>query len=200
MDIIIFGTIWFWLVLTGTLGLIIYFLESALYSSQDTGGGVKATITLGLFIGAYYLFGSHEHIFGILQYIKLHTGTIIGLFALYLILGVVWAVVKWYFYLLNKREYLSGRLEASSISDIDYYIPVAKENKARIMSWMMYWPFSGVWTLINDPVRKAFQLVYRNIENFFDKMSASIFAELKNKNQEKLASEKLENEKRNNKR
>lgn len=196
MDILIFGTIWFWLVLTGTLGLIIYFLESALYEHKDTGGGVKATFTLAVFIAAYYLFGSHDHIFNILNYIKTHTLTIAGLLGVYLVLGVVWAIVKWYFYLLNKREYLTDRLKNSIINDLDNYIPAAKENKSRIMSWMMYWPFSGIWTLINDPIRKAFQVVYRNIEIFFDKMSASIFAELKRKNAERLTLQRTQDEER----
>lgn len=54
-------------------------------------------------------------------------------------------------------------------------MPSAKENKSRILTWMFYWPFSGIWTIINDPVRRAFQWIYRRLEGVYQKITVSAF-------------------------
>jgi hypothetical protein len=172
MGIFIFGTLWFWLLITITGGLILYILESALWDSEDdSGGGLRVTLVL---IGAgllYYFFGSKEDIISIFTYIKENPSFVLSLFAGYLFIGVIWSIAKWYFFLLNKKEYYLR----SNIPFHRVTAPKANKNKARIMSWMMYWPFSGLWTLINEPIKKAFQLIYRNIEGLFDRMSDKIF-------------------------
>lgn len=38
--------------------------------------------------------------------------------------------------------------------------PQASAHKARILTWMTYWPWSAAWTLLNDPVRRAFVKAY----------------------------------------
>ncbi len=42
-------------------------------------------------------------------------------------------------------------------------IPNVRENKAAIIRWMTYWPFSLVYTLLNDPVRRLFEFLYEQI-------------------------------------
>jgi len=197
MGIFIFGTLWFWLLITVTGGLILFFLETALLDDHDTGGGFKVTLVL---IGAgllYYFWGSKEDITSIFTYIKENPGNVLVLFGGYLVAGVVWAIVKWYFFLLNKKEYY----KRSNIPFHRVSIPKASNNKSRIISWMMYWPFSGLWTLINEPIKKAFQLIYRNIEGFFDRMSEKIFAkDIQDATKEWEEQEKIDKEKRSTKR
>jgi len=47
--------------------------------------------------------------------------------------------------------------------------------KSIIISWIIWWPVTLVWTLINDPIRKAAEHVYRNLarvyRNIADRMS-----------------------------
>jgi len=54
-------------------------------------------------------------------------------------------------------------------------MPSAKGNKSRILTWMFYWPFSGIWTIINDPVRRAFQWIYKRLEGVYQKITVSAF-------------------------
>lgn len=54
-------------------------------------------------------------------------------------------------------------------------MPSAKDNKSRILTWMFYWPFSGIWTIINDPVRRAFQWIYKRLEGVYQKITVSAF-------------------------
>lgn len=185
MGFLIVGTIWFWLFLLAGSGLIVYFLESALVKRSDTGGGIWATLCIvGLFV-VYYFLGSSEHILSLLSYIKTHPFTIIAGAIGYLLLGVTWSIFKWTFFVLKKMNNLDDELKNNAstykIASIDSYTPHARDNKARIISWMTYWPFSGLWMLINDPIRKAFQHIYRSIEGYFEAISVKIFAGLKEK-------------------
>jgi hypothetical protein len=43
---------------------------------------------------------------------------------------------------------------------------------------MIYWPLSSLWTLINDPVKKAFEFVLSQFGGFYDKMSEKILGDI----------------------
>ncbi len=53
--------------------------------------------------------------------------------------------------------------------------PLVAKNKGRIVSWMTYWPWSGLWTLVNDPVRRFFSWAYRNVSGTLQRMSDRAF-------------------------
>ena len=38
--------------------------------------------------------------------------------------------------------------------------PSPRTHKADIMTWMVFWPWSLLWTLLNDPIRKFFRHCY----------------------------------------
>lgn len=52
----------------------------------------------------------------------------------------------------------------------------ASKNKNKILVWMMYWPFSLVWTLIDEPFKKAFQFIFENIKGIYQGISEKAFA------------------------
>lgn len=190
MEFLIYGTLWFWLLVAGTIGYIIFCLETSLDNiDRDNGGGFKSTVAIVVAITLYAIFGSFEHVKDLFSYVIHNPSTILLFFGAYVFLGVVWSVVKWYFFLLNVKEDLKDK----NYTHILDHIPTAKKNKARIMSWMMYWPLSGVWTLINDPMRRAFQVVFRKIESKFDAISNSVFADEKAAYEDKLAKQRSKN-------
>lgn len=45
---------------------------------------------------------------------------------------------------------------------VEFY-PKVRDHKADVMTWMTFWPWSLLWTLLNDPVRRFFQHVYWQI-------------------------------------
>ena len=51
---------------------------------------------------------------------------------------------------------------------------------------MMYWPLSGIWTLIDDPVKKAFQKIFSGLENRFQKISDNLTEEFTEKESEEF--------------
>ncbi len=61
----------------------------------------------------------------------------------------------------------------------DSLIPVARDNKSRIIAWMCYWPWSAISFLLRDWIRKLFNQIYENVSRIFEKMQERIFASTK---------------------
>jgi len=181
IGILLFGTLWFWVLVAVASILIIFFLERALDDEyHDTGGGFPSTITILIFIALYYFLGSKQDVYDFFAYMRDYPWFTIGRVAAYIGIGVIWSIFKWYFFLQNKKYQLTKKMEDREIDEINESdIPQAKKNKARIISWMSYWPFSMLWTLINEPVKKTFRFIYSKIEGIFQKMSDRIFKDFK---------------------
>lgn len=52
-------------------------------------------------------------------------------------------------------------------------IPVAKEKKSLIVSWIGYWPMSLAATFLNNPFRRFFEWIYGLFSGVYDKMGSS---------------------------
>jgi len=116
-----------------------------------------------------------------------------GLYVLaYFALGTTWSVVKWYFWLTRcKRKLMELKAENPnrSMSDLLVYKvrsadrprsfpPKVGDYKSRIIGWMILWPASAIWTLINDPVRVVFEEIYERISGMMQGISNRIFKDI----------------------
>jgi len=54
-------------------------------------------------------------------------------------------------------------------------IPSATNNKDRLVSWIIWWPTSALWTLINDPIRKLAEKLYGSLQGVYSKISQQAF-------------------------
>lgn len=173
MTIFVVGTFWFWLILiiAGILGT--WFLE------KEESYGSGTAWTLGLTGAVLYLFGSKKEVTDLALCIAHNPGMIAGLFISYIIIGTVWSIVKWYLFVKMKYRFVTKKrpdyAQKLDLEKMSQYRPLAVDEKYRIMSWMLYWPLSVIWTAINNPFRKAFNAVYNSIEGIFDSISNSIF-------------------------
>lgn len=182
MEFLMFGTFWFWLLLTIAAGVIIFAVEA-----KDD-GGIGATIALAVTVGLLFWLGPRQEIKDFFSFVVHNPLVVLLFFSIYVVAGTVWSVVKWWIYLKE---------EATRVKNGGYYYgrPKAKDEKARILGWMFYWPFSGLWTLINNPVKRAFKAMFNYLEETYDRMSARIFkdfdaakAEAEEKERERYAS------------
>jgi hypothetical protein len=126
-------------------------------------------------------------------------------FALHHIIQIVAGFVKWWFFILKVRdvyEQIRGEfLSKTKASTIDgnnreafskalsdksetylsrrytfqHFPPKARENKGRIIFWMGYWPVSAFWTLLNDPIMRLYQFVFRRLVLAFEAISKTMF-------------------------
>lgn len=58
-------------------------------------------------------------------------------------------------------------------------VPLVRENKERVMLWMVYWPFSAVWTIVNDPIKRLFRHIFNMIQDALQLVANRVFADVK---------------------
>jgi hypothetical protein len=53
-----------------------------------------------------------------------------------------------------------------------------REYKGKIITWMAFWPFSLVWTLIDDLVVRLWENLYKMLTGIFRRISEAVFRDL----------------------
>ena len=72
---------------------------------------------------------------------------------------------------------LGDRYEVTTLCRLQFPVlrPAAKENKARITSWMCYWPISLLNFLVFDFFRRVFRRIYEELVRQFDRVAKRIY-------------------------
>lgn len=84
--------------------------------------------------------------------------------------GVLKDSAKWAW-----KTYIKDRYYGSQITK-----PSASHCKGQITVWMTYWPWSALWTLINDPVRRFFCWAYEQLSGVLQEISNRAFQDIEN--------------------
>ena len=179
--ILAFGTIGFWIMASVAIILILTCIEFK-KGAAATVVAIGAALALQ-FYGGMDIFGA----------IKQHPMNVIYYVLGYGALGAAVAVFKWWRYCMeNVRKYKEAKAEfiddGGNIEEWprkrdqgDYhgikfvFEPVARRHKAVITMWMTYWPLVLVWTVINDPVRKFFQMIHDYLGGLLQSISNRSF-------------------------
>lgn len=53
--------------------------------------------------------------------------------------------------------------------------PLASEFKRKIMDWIVFWPWSAIWTIINDPITRLVKAIYNWLASLLQRMSNRTF-------------------------
>lgn len=179
-----FGSLWFWVLLFIAFCTITSFVE------HERGGAAffAVLVTTVLLM--------NRHIYDFFAFIIHRPGGTSVYILAYFALGTIWGIVKWFLHVTRelerynekKADFLKYRGNGATeitpelVKDFKDYAgygfgkpPQVSEHKGDILMWMTYWPFSGIWTLINDPVRRAFRAIYRSISTTLQAMSDRLF-------------------------
>lgn len=137
----------------------------------------------------------------IIEWISLNTWTFIKYVILYVIIGVVFSVAKFWFYLMEKRrmfdmkfrEFLDKRgildkgytfknLPGEYTSDCymemrNYELPDIYQSTRHITFWMGYWPIVGLWTLINNPLKWLWEELKHQLSQLFQSTHKKILGD-----------------------
>jgi hypothetical protein len=72
------------------------------------------------------------------------------------------------------RVLTGGSLSSQTVT----VAPQASAHKSQIVGWMAYWPVSLVWTMIDDPVRRAFLALYDVAGKTYQKIANNDFRDI----------------------
>jgi len=190
-EIFLVGSLWFWLLLAVETIVLVVLLESD--------QGVIATLTFVATLSVLQFLGDVNF----LGYVIEHPLTVALGAAGYFVLGTLWAIAKWWLYVREQRSWYDElrsaflsmhRLESQRAMPEELQPlwqrcvemakrnrrhldvrPLAARHKAGIVRWMSYWPWSLSWTILKDPVRKAFLMIYHNLAEHLQEISDRAF-------------------------
>ncbi len=186
------GSFWFFLFfLIVPSCVLMYFLE------DDESHFVASGFTVAFCLITLHLLSSFNAIHLIQSYWKFSIIFSIG----YLTIGTLWGILKWKFYIEKQHnkylgfkrnfktklgintEDIPDEYKEKFLRDFQYefhymhIIPQVDKNKERIITWMTFWPWSALWTLLNDPIRAFYNYVYNKIANVLQGMVKKRFAD-----------------------
>lgn len=166
-EFILFGSmVWFWIVF-GIWALV-------LFVSVEMDKPGAATLTSLAFFGVFAFWGALPGGGSILAWAAANPFTLILLLVAFFVCGTIWAVVKWWFFVRRLAEKRRAQLEVGRTYN-KIRKPSVSDNKSRIMTWMCFWPFSFLWTMIDDPIRMVFKAIYTKIRGLLQRIADKAF-------------------------
>ncbi len=191
LELFVIGTLWFWLYAAVVFAVLVALTES------EKPGWALSTIIASTVLVTWANGGSP------LTWVAHHPVTVVVLVVAYFVGGVLNARYKWGKVVYGKRRELNEEIEKflkdhgiegtvippeleekwfSRISIHRYaaegilsYKPRLRDHKGQIITWMAYWPWSVFWTLLNDPIRWAFEEIYALIHGWFQSVADDAF-------------------------
>jgi len=180
---LVIGGVMFWLLLAAFSIIIVCCIE---YEK-----GLIATVFTFLSFAAFVWLVD----FNIFTWIVANPYPILIYVGGYFASGTVWAVVKWWFHCIRLREIvlrLKVKFNATTTNNQtfasyvvhnplyteDYYQPRASEHKSDWVRWAAYWPFSFVWTMINQPVKHTWLYIYSKLGGLMQMISNAVFKDM----------------------
>jgi len=73
---------------------------------------------------------------------------------------------------LNDKYYLGARNKVESRSDV---VPTMSEKFSDLVRWIVWWPFSAFWTILNDPIRRLAEFIVRRFRSIYEGLAARVF-------------------------
>lgn len=190
VGLLAFGSVGFWVFLVAFT-----ILFWALLEVDKLGWATTSTVV------ALFLF-SHFGNFDLMHVIRANPIIFVELVILHFLVGVLWATAKWFFHVRNRaNKFRDGRNEWMRQRNIrrgtildreqreqmftDNYMlrglavrPKAKDNKARIFAWMVYWPWSMSWSIVNDPVIWIWKQLFVNVARTLDNIAKRLYRDI----------------------
>ena len=178
-------------------------LATILITCVEMEKGSMATLAMVAF-GLIFIVWGDVSIFG---WIAANTVDFLLYLVGYFVVGTGWTLMKWYFYLIGRKEEatlfkikflkdegiagnkipddkqvlfqdkLLTRISSSTYSD-QTYPPNAMLHKPSIIRWAAYWPFSAIWTILGDGIKRVWDFVYVQIGGLLQRMSSKIFSDI----------------------
>ncbi len=188
------GGLLFW-IFAAVLGVILLALVE-----NDRGSVATGVLAIGAVI--FMVWGN----FSLFGWIANNTLEFLMYLVGYFVLGVVWTISKWFFYLLARRDEATDfkasfcQTKGLNVDDemgetirknfVDELVafgsgyndrtfpPSASYHKAAITRWAAYWPLSAFWTLMGDGLKRIWDFIYVQIAALLQRLSVGVFKKI----------------------
>lgn len=77
---------------------------------------------------------------------------------------------------LRERYFIVGWQHDYDEDTLDSVIPSAQNHKEKIVTWILWWPTSAFWTILNDPLVKLANWMYDRFQGLYKKIANRAFA------------------------
>lgn len=174
LELFVVGTLWFWVLIIASVILLTY--------QVNVGNGWGSSVVFVLTILALAFLGNSKLFIGLLDYINENPGRVIFVFCSYFIAGAIWSLFKWYYFVLDIKEQQikESKEDYNKKHGFKFEIPMPGDFKSDIILWMSYWPLSFIWTMIDNPFKRIFSRIFKNLENVYTRISNYIFKDVIN--------------------
>ena len=175
-----------------TLGNV-FFIVAALILSilisecTDANQPFITTLLIVIPLGLFVYFGGYNPFKWVTDHPTEAAITVIEYFAI----GAAWSIFKLWRWLtkikntvlkLQEQKKLNPYFDIKSrlsVKNLPTEFPVKISNyKSLILSWMIVWPASLIWTALNDPIRAIFEEIYNRLAGFMQHISDKITSDI----------------------
>lgn len=122
----------------------------------------------------------------VFNYAKENIWTLIVYVLAWIVSGVLWSFVRWYILLKDIKRRLDKYAielkekgfpleERINLAKNRFHIPIAAYQKDRIISWMIYFPFSMLGVVCRNWVARLYSSIYDKVSGVYDNMTDSVF-------------------------
>jgi hypothetical protein len=155
-----------------TVFLFLLFLGASLLAINSERHSVVSVFTILFFVGIL-VFSD------ILA--KVSFSVVVLAFICYFGVGILWSFKQWITFLYKEKEFVKQIFEnQNAIGDWSEYVkgklPLASENKAKIVYWITAWPMSMSWWILDWP-RKISIMLYNKLSSYYDAVTQRVFKE-----------------------
>lgn len=139
--------------------------------------------TLLALIG-FVVFIQWSQSFNVLNFVLQNPGMSITLFGGYILGGMLWVIPKYYFWINSSKNV--QYLVALRGADIENGVHNINEHalkkhirgiKHKVFTWVLYWPFSLLYTLCYDAIERWLNQFYKKIRKRLENMTRKAFVE-----------------------
>jgi hypothetical protein len=93
-------------------------------------------------------------------------------------------VLKWWFFetsrvRLAKESYHISFGDHATKPTLEEFLAkrksIPRDYQPSIKSWILWWPFSALWTLLDDPIRRAVQRIYQELQTVYQRITDKVW-------------------------
>lgn len=96
----------------------------------------------------------------------------------YILLGVCYSLVRWNAYCYSWRYQYDRATSSYERDSLWARRPEPSNSKNRIMTWMMFWPWSAFWLFLSDFLTNIFEWIYTRFATVYYRIAARHMADI----------------------